>query len=282
MCLKTDIFPINYFKSIWNPLTAFKNRFKLNTLMMIVIFIFLNALMVIPVTLNYAKMDTFPLEEYYPNAVQMLDDETVNTLQETTVDQGELFIETPFIIENDYGVIAGGLTETEFEEVVESPNFILFGQNQFVIGEEDYPTGTIPYTRDFTLEGVDTVEELESELSRQWFNQNRMLVVLVFSLMIGVFLIVMNVLLVLGSALLIYFTRSGQFTTISTYKESVNLMLNSLGVPTLIAMVFGLFYFDMFLMVTIQSLGLVVYLIIIWAKVQFNDYNLEKRMEKNE
>lgn len=281
MGLKTEVFPINYFRSIWNPLTAFKNRFELNGLMMTIIFIFLNALMIIPVTLNYTEMDTIPLDEYYPNAVQMLDEEVVAALQTTSVENGELLFTSPFMLENEYGQVVGGFSEEELEEVVTNSNFIVFDTNGFIIGEEEFPTASIPYTRDFTFESIENVEDLENELSRLWFYQNRMLVILFFSLMIGVFLLVMNILLVLGSSLLLFLTRNGQFTTISTFKESVNLMLNCLGVPTLVALVFGLFYFDIFLMVTIQYIGLAIYLFIIWARIQFNDDHLEKLLEKD-
>lgn len=274
MNLKTDVFPLNYVKSIWRPLKAFKNRFELNWLMIIVVILFLNALMVIPVTLNYAEMDSFPLDEYYPTAGKLVDDQVVDKLQKVDVSEGQMTIPEPFHIENKYGEVVGGLSIDEQETQISSPNFIAFQENQLVLGEEGLPTATILYTRDVSFGEMETQEQVVEEISRQWFNQNRVLIVLVFSLLISTFLLFMLLFLVFGSAFLLYLTKKGHLTTITTYKESVNLILNNLGIPTFVSMLFGIFYFDLYIMVTIQTIGLVIYLIWIWYKVQFNDNRL--------
>lgn len=273
--LKTDVFPINYFKSIWTPLTTFKNRFELNWFNMIVVLIFLNALMIIPVTLNYTSMDSFPLSDFYPKTLQLIDQEAADELTRADYQNGEMLFADSFVLEQPDGVIAGGLTAAEQKEYETAENFIFFEKNQFIIGEEGVPTTTVLYTKDFSLGEMKSASEIVDELSRQWFNQNRVLIVLIFSLLVGMFLLVMTILLIFGSAFILYLTKKGNLTTITTYKEAVNLILNGLGVPTLAAMVFGLFHFDIYLMVTIQTLGLVLYLVIIFYKVQFNDKKVE-------
>lgn len=275
MKLKTDVFPLNYVKNIWSPLKAFKNRFVLTWPMMIVVIIFLNALMVIPVTLNYAEMESFPLEEYYPIAAsQLVDDQVLDEIQTVVVKEGQLSIPEPFQIENAYGEVVGGLSLDEIENHISSPNFIAFQENQLIIAEEGLPTATVLYTRDVSFGEMETKEEIVEEISRQWFNQNRVLIVLIFSFLISTFLLFMLLFLVFGSSFLLYLTKKGSLTTIKTYKESVNLILNSLAVPTFLAMLFGLFYFELYIMVTIQSLGMAAYLFWIWYKVQFNDQRL--------
>lgn len=275
MKLKTDVFPLNYVKNIWSPLKAFKNRFVLTWPMMIVVIIFLNALMVIPVTLNYAEMESFPLEEYYPIAAsQLVDDQVLDEIQTVVVNEGQLSIPEPFQIENAYGEVVGGLSLDEIENHISSPNFIAFQENQLIIAEEGLPTATVLYTRDVSFGEMETKEEIVEEISRQWLNQNRVLIVLIFSFLISTFLLFMLLFLVFGSSFLLYLTKKGSLTTIKTYKESVNLILNSLAVPTFLAMLFGLFYFELYIMVTIQSLGMAAYLFWIWYKVQFNDQRL--------
>lgn len=275
MKLKTDVFPLNYVKNIWSPLKAFKNRFVLTWPMMIVVIIFLNALMVIPVTLNYAEMESFPFEEYYPIAAsQLIDDQVVDELQTVDVNEGQLSIPEPFQVENANGEVVGGLSLDEIENHISSPNFIAFQENQLIIAEEGLPTATVLYTRDVSFGEMETKAEIVEEISRQWFNQNRVLIVLIFSFLISTFLLFMLLFLVFGSSFLLYLTKKGSLTTIKTYKESVNLILNSLAVPTFLAMLFGLFYFELYIMVTIQSLGMAAYLFWIWYKVQFNDQRL--------
>lgn len=278
MNLKTNVFPLNYVKSIWTPLKAFRDRFELNWLMIIVVILFLNALMVIPVTLNYAEMDSFPLEEYYPTAGKLVDDQVVKELQKVDVNEGQMTIPEPFHIENEHGEVVGGLSMDEQEIQILSPNFIAFQENQLVLGEEGLPIATVLYTRDVSFGEMETQDQVVEEINRQWFNQNRVLIVLLFSLLISAFLLFMLLFLVFGSAFLLYLTKKGHLTTITTYKESVNLILNSIGIPTFVSMLFGIFYFDLYVMVTIQTIGLVIYLIWIWYKVQFNDNRLNNLM----
>ena len=65
--------------------------------------------------------------------------------------------------------------------------------------------------------------------------------------------------------------------SITTYKETVNLVINLLSLPTILATLFGLIHFDIVLMVTIQTLGLLIMLVVVYAKTQFNDKKLESK-----
>ena len=250
---------------------TFKNRTQLNWFQLIIVLIFLNALMTIPVTINYAKMDIFPLEEFYPNAVQLLDQEVVDALEEVDYEEGFLSFNTPFVFQNEYGLVAGGIEAMENLENENLTNSILFEENQFIISEEGLPTTTVLYTKDFSLENVRTVESLREETGRQWFTQNRILIVLIFSLMISGFFLMMSLLLVGGAALFIYLTKKSSLTSVVTYKESVNFILNILAIPTLLAMGISLIHFDVIMMVTVQSVGLIAMLLLVYHKTHFKD-----------
>ena len=275
--MKTDVFPINYFKHIWTPVQAFKNRHELKWWQLLIVTIFLNALLIIPVTINYAQIDTFPLEDFYPNAVQMIDEELIEPLNRADYENGVMTLDTPFVIENEYGIVAGGLEGNQQETIMEEPNVLIFEQNQFILIEEGTPLSTVLYTRDFTLENVQSTQEIREEVGRQWFNQNRVIIVLIFSLMIAAFLFVMTFLIVAGSAFIMYLTKKTDFTSITTYKESVNLILNLLSLPTFVALIFSLFYFDIILMVSLQYMGLVLLLLLTFYQTQFNDQVLQKK-----
>lgn len=274
--MKTDIFPINYFKSVWTPIQAFKNRHKLNGFQLILVLVFLNGLMTIPVTLNYATLDFMPLEEFYPNAVKIIDEKAMEVIQTNRFDNGQMFIETPFHVENDYGVVAGHGEASAGEELEDVDRYIYFEENQFLINEEGSPLTSVLYTKDFRLDDLESVEEIRHELSRQWFNQNRIFIVLFFSLMISAFMFIMTLFVVLGSAFLLYLTKKSTVTAINTYKESVNLVLNSLTLPTVVAMIMGVLHFDVTIMATIQTVGLIVMLFVIYYKTYFNDDRLTR------
>lgn len=275
--MKTEVFPINYFKSIWTPIKAFVNRFKLSWPNMIVVFIFLNALMTIPVTMNFAQMDTFPIEDLYPNAAHIIENEELDELNEAEYQNGEMQLPEPFIYENEHGIVASGLDPSNNEQLADAENVVLFEQDQFRLKEKGAPTAIVPYTENFSLADAENSEDIMNELSRQWFVQNQVFLVAFFTLIIAVIQLVMLLFIVFGSALFLYFTKDSPITSITTYKESVNLLLNVISLPTIVAMVFGLVSFNIIAMSMIQLVGLVAMLLVIYFKIQFNDDNIEMK-----
>ncbi|SHE48931.1 Maltodextrin utilization protein YvdJ [Atopostipes suicloacalis DSM 15692] len=272
--MKTDLFPINYFKSVWSPIQAFKNRHQLNWFHLVIVLLFLNGLMTIPVTMNYTKLDSVSLESFYPNAIKIIDDKNINKLKDIEYRNGEMLFDAPFITESEYGIMAGGLSLEEKEDLAKENHSILFEQNQLIIKESNRPEATILYSKDFSLKGLTRAEEVVNEVNRQWFNQNRIFMVMIFSFMISIFLFVMLLLITFGSALFLYLTKKSSITSIRTYKESVNLILNLLTLPTFIAVFLSLIHFDITLMLSIQTLGLVLMLLFVFYKTKLNDNNI--------
>lgn len=112
-------------------------------------------------------------------------------------------------------------------------------------------------------------------LSEQWFIQNQVFIVAFFTLIISLIQFVMLILTVFGSALFLYFTKNSPITSIETYKESVNLLINAISLPTIIATLFGLISFNVITMQMIQVVGLIGMLMVIYFKTQFNIENIE-------
>lgn len=273
--MKTEVFPINYFKSIWTPIKAFTNRFKLSWPNMVVVLIFLNALMTIPVTINFAQMDTFPIEDLYPNAATILENEELPELNAATYQDGEMQVTEPFIHENEAGIVAAGVNLEENETLANAENVVLFEEDQFQIKETGAPTTTVPYTENFSLEHASNSEEILDVMSEQWFVQNQVFVVAFFTLIISMLQLVMLLFTIFGSALFLYFTKNSPITSISTYKESVNLLINAISLPTIVALIVGLIAFDVITMQMIQVVGLIAMLLVIYFKIQFNDDKIE-------
>ena len=73
------------------------------------------------------------------------------------------------------------------------------------------------------------------------------------------------------NAFFLWLTRKSRFSSIQTFKESANLMLNVIGVGSIIATIVGFFYFDFVLMLGIQSTVSVLLLLWIFAKTGFKD-----------
>lgn len=271
MYLKIEMFPINYFKSIWSPIRAFKNRFQLNWVTLSIVIIFINSLMIIPTTINFTKMEAISLDYFYPKVVEIIDESMVDELTSIGSTNGKLSFEDSFIFKNNKGVLAGGISAEEEKKILKEETFLLMEESQFVIKEENKPTSTIFYTKDFTLEDAQTKEDVINEFSRQWFVQNKVLIVLIFTLIISFIQLIMLVMIIFGSAFFLYLTKKSRITSISTFKEAINLIVNLAGLPTIIATIYGLINYDVAWMSMIQTTGLVIMLLIVYGKTGFND-----------
>ncbi|MGY0835866.1 DUF1189 family protein [Aerococcus urinaeequi] len=270
------IFPINYFKSIWTPNSIWFNRHDLKWWQMILVILFLNGLMTIPVTLNYANMTEFPVTDYYPNAMALVDNQLVEDMQQVTFSEGEMLIDQQLIAETAEGTTAFGLADDQVNALTASgKTAIIFQENQFILMEAGAPTATVLYTKDFDLTGLDK-DGIQASLSQQWLDQNRVLVVLIFSSVISLIFLAMNLFLVGIAALMFYMTKGSPVTSIESYKESVNLILNALSLPTLLAMAYGLYNFDVSLMASLQTIGLVTMLLLVMWKTRFRDQTLDE------
>lgn len=279
--MKTDAFPLNYFKSIWSPRKVFKNRHQLNWFQIFVVLLFVNSLLMIPVSLNYMKLDTFPVEGTLPGSFGLIDEAVVLKLQEGQYKNGTLTLPESFMLSSENGTVSGLLTEDEMTEALTSENALIFQKNEFLIKEGNQDVSTIPYTKDFNLTKVTNGNELKDVLSRQWFIKNKGYTIATLMFLVFTITLISTFFLTFGSAIFLYLTRKSQFSSINTYKESVNLLINCIGLPSFIGLLIGLIQFDIIILLMIQSVGLVIMLLFVFYQTKFNDATNEKNLKKH-
>lgn len=279
--LKTDVFPLNYFKHLWTPKQILKQRRTFNWLQITLLVLFLNALMIIPVSLHYAKMNNFPIENTFPNAFDLIDSSVVSELNEATFQSGQMKEGSVFKSESEKGTVMGGITSNEAEEILRTEeNAVLFLENGFVLKEADQPASSVPYTKEVSFAQADTVTEVKSILSQQWFIKNQTFVVGAFTFIIYVLLLTELVLLVFGSAFFGFLTLKHKLETRISYKSSVSMVLHAAGLSTLVAMGVGLFEFNIILMITIQSVGMLTYIWIMYYQSRMGEIQRKKEQKK--
>lgn len=269
--MKTDKFPLTYFKNIWTPKRSFKGRHQLNWFQLIVVLLFLTSLLMVPVALNYAKMESYPIDESYPETFDLIDESVVAALQKTTIVNGMLQPQTEVNIETKNGNISIGSSEEQVKQKLEEKNALVFAKNEFYLKNEGVPISKVQYTKDVDLSNIQTIKEAKAELSRQWFIQNRGYVVGSLMLLVFSILFISTLFIVFGSAFFLYLTRKSSFSSIQTYKESLNVIENAMGLSTLVALVSAFIQFDIVVMLTIQSLGLVLMILMVFYQTKFND-----------
>ena len=248
-----------------------------NWLQLIIVLLFLNGLMIIPVSLNYANMDTFSVKNTFPETFQMVDQTVVDNMKEATFNSGEMDLAESFRIQTDNGVVAGGLTNQEAEQILqEEGNVLLFLENELQLREKDNSVSIVPYTKDFELTGVTTTEQLQEAISQQWFMKNQLFVVAVFSFILFALLLTELILLVFGAAFFLFIASKNKKTGDKSYKKSISVVLYAAGVPSLAAMLVGLVDFNVITMMTIQSLGMIGYIWFIYYYNRINEIKAQK------
>ena len=109
---------------------------------------------------------------------------------------------------------------------------------------------------------------------------NRMFIVATYSFMVSGMLLLMNVLLILGTAFFMYLAGKYSEMEIDSFKESVNMILNAMGLPVFASLVLGLFLPEITTMMSVQSMGLVVMIVLLYFKTRFSEAYIQSQEEK--
>ena len=269
-------FPLNYFQTIISPTRSFTNRKYLSILQQIIVIIFLQALLMMPLSLQLAQVNEVDLTIYFPTVIETMDDEIVTGLQEAYEAN-----ESAVIRENDEVYISYIADETIDLESITQPLVFTLGQDNIAIREPDSITfeQAIDVDRMMQQEGVDA---FISELSRQFTSANRLSIYLTGVINITM-LVLLNVLgLILGTSFILSFMKNLDQFDIHGFKDAFQVVLNTMGLPTLIAAIIGFISSDTALVFTIQGLGFVLMLMLSYWNTHFNDaYAERQRIKKN-
>ncbi|RGI30214.1 DUF1189 family protein [Melissococcus sp. OM08-11BH] len=261
-----DKFPMNYFKMSFSPKKMFLGRDSLRWYQKMVIVFFLLSLMLIPISIQSKNVPSIKLDALYPKLVQQLKTEPSNKklLKEISIVDGKLMgkssdIKSSNIVINPEKTDQASLTN----------NVVFFSDRlELVDGEK---TIKIAYDEDLTIHGIASMEEFISFVEENWNEQTVFYRTIGYTFLIGMLVLVSSVFLIFGTSLFIYLTRKNDLSSIKTYREATNLVMNALFIPTLVSAIFGMFHYDVSLMLTIQALGLAIIILLIFVKTKFND-----------
>lgn len=277
--MKKMPFPLNYFNSIATPKRVFKGRENLSWIQNIVIFIFLNALLMFPVSLYFSQSTNFQLQEIMPHTLRLVTDEFATKLQAVEFENGKLISGEPFTIVEDTGVVGVEIPKSVKKS---KKNLISFEKDYLLLKDESGYQFEVRYTENFSLKNSQTKSALKEQIKEQWFKQNKAFVSFTMMLMTGIIISFSNVLVMFIAAFFIWMTKRSALSSIRTYKESFNLILNASGIGTLLAVLIGLVHFDMTIMIGFQSLGLVIMLTAVFAVTHFSDTPIKNKRKRNE
>ncbi len=274
--MQNAIFPINYLSSILTPTRTYLGRKLLTWPKMIVVILFLNGLMMIPISLNFAQSAAFTLQPTYPTVFEMMDEEVVAQLGQTEMSHGLMTFTEPFRLEQTDGIVLGGASEADVTAALQEENALIFNDTSMVLKEGDLPMTEVPYAEDLNWQDATTPDAVRETISNQWYQANQIYVVATYSIMITAMLLIMSLFMTFGGAFFLYMAARSPFIEIDSYKEAVNLVLNAMGLPTLLTMVVGLFVPEITIMMSVQTFAIVIYLVWTYYKTRFSKGFMER------
>ncbi|MBC2172059.1 DUF1189 family protein [Listeria booriae] len=260
-------FPMDFFWGMCSPKRMFASRKLFGWGKLVIIFVFLTACLMIPVSLNFAKQDSFDLESLMPNMMNQVSDGFVDELTANyTLKNGTLSGQDNMDVATKTGVAMVNLDGTTLPDV---KNMVVLGKSSMELRDSSGYAFTVKYTDDATLTDVSSMADMQAFISDQWYVQNKAFVFLTMVAMLGSVLFASSLMLALFAALFIWFTKRNQMSEIASYKEALSLTLLALGLPTIFAAVIGTIYFDITVMMAIQSLGMVLLIAFTFIKTRF-------------
>ncbi len=267
-------YPLNYFMNIWTPKSVFRGRKSLNLFQLLVTFILLNGILLIPISLNLQQSQGVNVVKLMPHTFAIVNEELVSRIQENQLKNGQLTTTKSQIYLADAQHLVGRNLATSNAR----KNQLIFNQRNFILKDENGYAFTVNYTKNFQMREATSPEKLKKMLQEQWLIQNRPFVVFTLILMIGVVIFISNLMVAFVSAGLLWFARKSQFSSIGTFKEALNLIVNAFGMGTLLGFMTGWFTQDSTIILTLQSAGMVLMLIATFLVTRFREDAQLKRV----
>ncbi|WP_318767366.1 DUF1189 domain-containing protein [Lactiplantibacillus carotarum] len=262
-------FPVRFFGSLFSPRRMFANRAKYNWFQIIILFIFLTAVMVMPIPFYYNYQTNFNLKPFLPTIDRMADSSAMQTAlkQASFKDQQFTNVQHQVIMTSGKNVAGFNLTAAD---MAGKQNVINLHAKTFQVKSvgSQFKAKYVP-TYDLKTNAHDF-------LVNSWYQSNKVMIGLFMLMTLGMIIVGVNLILVNGAAFFLFLSRHNKITHIHNYREAVNLTLMMMGIGSLLAMVIGLIHFDVTIELTVQSLSLAFVVLWVYLKTKFKDPEVDE------
>lgn len=263
----TKVFPINFFTEIFSVSKIFKNRNQYDWKQLIFLFIFINSLLLIPLSLSVVQRGPKIAEDFLSKEINVLnkDADLKEKISQLNFFDYQLENEEEYISETNEYLVGTNLSE----KMMGKKPIVLNFKNEYaefsMIKEKRHQVIRLIYTDDF-IEKLKEGKVSDAIVEAVYFQNSG---VLIFSniLQIGFILLSMNNVLIIGIALLLYLTKRA--SNIKSFKESFTIALSLMGGGALLALFLSFLTKDVFVLFGIQSLWIVIMTIYMYVMTRF-------------
>ncbi|MCI2171620.1 hypothetical protein [Schleiferilactobacillus perolens] len=254
-----SVFPFNYLTAIVSPKKTFTHRHDMGWWKMMLIWIVLLMLMIVPIPAYYGRQEQVNMDILLPKTAQAIDS---TGAQRGLATAFQSKTSRRVVLYRDRQVIIGqNLSETQAKS---RPVSITVQPKYFAL-LEDKAAFRVPRRTSIPYRSV------TQYLNRQWYAQNKSLVTMYFVTLFGGISFVVMLLLWLGLAFLLWLSRFNHASSVRRFKESANLVLNTMGGGAVVACLVGLVHFQFGFSLVILVLWTIIMISIMFWQTRLND-----------
>lgn len=264
-------FPFNFFYNMVSPIRSFSNRKSLSWPQIILMFIFLSALMVLPIPFHYQHTQDISMSNYLPQVDQLLGNQQLQKeiKQADYHKQAFNFGGSKVLKRTKKQILGIDLTQQQ----VANYETVVNVRPKYIYLKEKRTTNKLWYSSLHNMQQG----SFRKQVNWLWYQGNKGAIAFSMLIIIGSVVVLTNIMLVFLAAVFIWMTRKSPYMTIKTYRESVCLMLYTIGLSSLIVTLVGFIDFDISIMLILQMIICSMMLLLVYAKTHFNDQYVENR-----
>lgn len=262
-------FPFNYFTHIFTAKKMFQARYQLKWWQMIFITLFLIAVLMLPVTINTATYQSYPMTHFVNGAYDSLTEANIQQAKQyLTINNNHLSGKNMSYKTQQHHLIY--FDKQQLTTIKQQSNVLFFDTDHFNIYQQGKMVANIHY-QNLTPTVFNNKANLIQFLNQTWFNQNKLIIIATLLLIASGLLTFNFIFISIGSSLFLLLTRRAKLFNFETFKSCYNFILNCLALPTFISSFIGFIHYDIITIITIQNILFVLILITVFYKTHFKN-----------
>lgn len=266
-------FPISYFTAIFSPSKIFANRKALKWWQILITVIFLNSLILMPVSIHYASLKTYDMERIVDKGLAAITDETYSALQTGKIRDGR-YSGQKAELETSQAVVTILPEETDVQSLAKSGKYSLaLTEDKWILTYPDGNSIESHLSGDMDLSTLKSEKAVREFVNNQWYSSHKADIFFFLIMVYGAFLYVGTFLVLGAGSVTLYLTRKVGIFDIYSIKEATGLLLNCMGLPSVIAIVAAIFGMveNPILLMNIQIFGTILIMMLVLYKTGFKD-----------
>ncbi|WP_353947584.1 DUF1189 family protein [Sporolactobacillus sp. Y61] len=279
-------FPVNYFMTMSFPKRIFQNRKMFGWLKLTLLFIFINACLMVPVSLMLSSLKSFDIRNVAPELTSQIGDRFAARLQNARLSGGNLKGADSFSFSSKGTLLAVDLENkwsaqggSYHKQISGVDNALIMQRSQFIITDKSGYGFEIHYPVRQAEWQAGNAKQLKATLGQLWLRQYKPLLLAILSLMSFAALMISNLILLGIFSFVLWLTGRSGFSAIRSFKEAVSIVMLSAGAPSIIAMILGVAGMNIATALLFQSIGLILMISLVFFRTHFQESSMKKQSQ---